>query len=867
LAFSQVAIDGEWVWEPDNPTLSAAPPAWDEIKQDPGAPMVTLESSEYAAADKLKLLAEWNRAGRRPTQNGITHDLEETIRVTIEPDFGNPESVGSTSKTARSDRPGQIIEKANGDVIWFGSIHVENAYRLRIRLDKVNVPEEAQMWVQGAGDEIVGPFGNELIDDRGGLWTPSVGGPELTLTLLVSAGDSFAEFSITKIAELFRIDSSGQPVTDQSKPLDSSCLQDSQCFSEETFQWIEYAEDAVARIDYINSEGLPRVCSGALMNDTVEASYIPYFLTANHCIPSQSEANSLEVFWDYKPTSCGGSAPTLGSRPRSNGASLLVTREEADFALLELHSIPSGRYLLGWQTGNSHVSPGTTLHRVSHPHGRVAHYSQSAVDGGTEWCTGWPRPTWIYQSQVIGGVTRGSSGSPVLLASGRIVGVHSGRCGGDYDNDCDYANLASDGSLTAFWPLVQPHLNPNAEPAPADLEITQLDARNGTYASGDGLQIVLTIRNIGGVDSEDYRVTFYASPNTTITSSDHEIYHFDLPSMPAGASEEFTAEGAVPAGIPDGQYYIGAILTVSDANSNNNTRYDSTRITIDNSVASPADLSITELDAESGTYAAGDTLRISYRIENLGGTESSTYRITFYASPNTTITDSDYALGYMENSALSPGEVFDIRASGPIPSGIPDGEYYIGAILTVSDANSSNNKRYDSTRITIRTASTLKINPGLNGAWYNPATDGQGFFIDVLPAAGIVFLSWFTYDTVRPPSSYDANLGEPGHRWLTAQGPYNGNTATLDVYLTEGGEFDSSSPKPTNREYGTIQLEFTGCNSGKITYTIPGVASNRVIVIERVAPDNVGLCESQQQQQMRSMRDGEVPGWDKAGTE
>ena len=44
-----------------------------------------------------------------------------------------------------------------------------------------------------------------------------------------------------------------------------------------------------------------------------------------------------------------------------------------------------------------------------------------------------------------------------------------------------------------------------------------------------------------------------------------------------------------------------------------------------------------------------------------------------------------------------------------------------------------------------------KINAGLNDAWYNPETSGQGFFITVFSDMGAVSLAWFTYDTELPP--------------------------------------------------------------------------------------------------------------------
>ena len=54
----------------------------------------------------------------------------------------------------------------------------------------------------------------------------------------------------------------------------------------------------------------------------------------------------------------------------------------------------------------------------------------------------------------------------------------------------------------------------------------------------------------------------------------------------------------------------------------------------------------------------------------------------------------------------------------------------------------------------------LVINAGLNDAWFNPKTAGQGFFFTVFPESKQMFLSWFTYDTERPPEDVTAILGE-----------------------------------------------------------------------------------------------------------
>jgi plastocyanin len=140
---------------------------------------------------------------------------------------------------------------------------------------------------------------------------------------------------------------------------------------------------------------------------------------------------------------------------------------------------------------------------------------------------------------------------------------------------------------------------------------------------------------------------------------------------------------------------------------------------------------------------------------------------------------------------------------------------------------------------------TFTINAGLNDSWFNPATAGQGFFITVFPDLQKMFLAWFTYETERPPPDVTAMLGEPGHRWITAFGPYDGDTANLDIEITQGGVFDSPAPAPTQGPGGTIIVTFTGCNAGEVMYDIPSIMRSGTVPIERIALDNVPACEAE----------------------
>lgn len=138
----------------------------------------------------------------------------------------------------------------------------------------------------------------------------------------------------------------------------------------------------------------------------------------------------------------------------------------------------------------------------------------------------------------------------------------------------------------------------------------------------------------------------------------------------------------------------------------------------------------------------------------------------------------------------------------------------------------------------------FRINAGLSDAWFEEATTGQGLFIAVFTELGVLSLAWFTYDLERPPPEATAVLGEPGHRWFTAVGPFDGTGANLEVFLTEGGRFDSSTPPATDAPVGTLRLDFAHCNSGVLTYRFDDGGPEGQIPLKRVANDNIALCEA-----------------------
>lgn len=150
-------------------------------------------------------------------------------------------------------------------------------------------------------------------------------------------------------------------------------------------------------------------------------------------------------------------------------------------------------------------------------------------------------------------------------------------------------------------------------------------------------------------------------------------------------------------------------------------------------------------------------------------------------------------------------------------------------------------------QIALAQQADFAINGDISDAWYNPDTSGQGFFIIVWEDIETIFLSWFTYDVERPGGNVTAVLGEPGHRWITAQGPYAGDTATLTAYITIGGVFNSPPPAPlSTEEVGTITITWSSCSAGLLSYQFPGgLGLSGDIPIQRVVLDNVPSCQNQ----------------------
>jgi hypothetical protein len=223
-------------------------------------------------------------------------------------------------------------------------------------------------------------------------------------------------------------------------------LQDPACFDVAK----RHAGDAVGRMLFQATDGGWYLCTGSLV------SAYNHFLTNNHCISAESEAQTLEVRWRYQYSGCGSGTVTTDSV--STGADLVRTDAKLDYSLLHLSSdTPASRY--GYLSlSSAKAVKGETVWIPQHPGGDPKKFAvTSDMDGGD--CR-------IDKVGIAGNGAHtdvgyyadtepGSSGSPVLDAADEIVALHHFGTGGAA---CDKRDMNQGVRMDKIYPEIAGYL-------------------------------------------------------------------------------------------------------------------------------------------------------------------------------------------------------------------------------------------------------------------------------------------------------------------------------------------------------------------------------------------------------------------------
>jgi hypothetical protein len=104
----------------------------------------------------------------------------------------------------------------------------------------------------------------------------------------------------------------------------------------------------------------------------------------------------------------------------------------------------------------------------------------------------------------------------------------------------------------------------------------------------------------------------------------------------------------------------------------------------------------------------------------------------------------------------------------------------------------------------------------MSGAWYDPATSGQGFIFDVNPLQHNFAATWYTF-----PDQPVSPLIDPGQRWFTLQAQMASGATSLSnvgIYAVAGGIFDAPDPVSVTR-VGNADINLASCTSVTVKYT------------------------------------------------
>ncbi len=265
-------------------------------------------------------------------------------------------------------------------------------------------------------------------------WSPTIRGSSIMLEVELPPGmdEKSLEISIPRIQHHFI--SAKDAAANRSKS-SGACEIDLNCDTPS----VGYAvQNSVARMSFVKpSTGLSYLCTGTLLNTSVN-NYTPYFLSANHCISSQSEASSLETYWFYRSSFCNSGTLSNGTVQLSGGATLLYNSNVTDTSFLLLNGTPPGGVTFaGWlstlpssnTSGFSIHSPNGDLQKISR--GKVLDFHNCASGfNGSFTCTPSIDASTSDHFGVSwsSGVTEGgSSGGGFFNSTGQLFGtLHGG---------------------------------------------------------------------------------------------------------------------------------------------------------------------------------------------------------------------------------------------------------------------------------------------------------------------------------------------------------------------------------------------------------------------------------------------------------
>ncbi len=330
---------------------------------------------------------------------------------------GTPMRIGvvrqlpSGSRSATTD--GQWTRVGDDEWLWTLELRASEAKGMRVHFTKFAIPEGASVVLGASDGSVVASYANSGLSDRGEFWSHTIDGGVAYIAYR-GPKDPALQIEVGEILHVYR----GMEDPNQAAAANGlmPCQEDVNCFAVD-----QIAKDSVGRMFFVSGGG-GFVCTGGLLNDVDPNTFAGYFLTANHCLSTQTVADTLQIRWFYESSSCNGPVSWTDT---SVGATILSTFTSSDFTLLRLANDPTaGQGFAAWTA----TPPNGVVRGIHHPGGSYKRYSEGFTTTAAPICGSLPLSRYVYNDWTTGTTEGGSSGSPLFNTSWEVVGQLYGVC-------------------------------------------------------------------------------------------------------------------------------------------------------------------------------------------------------------------------------------------------------------------------------------------------------------------------------------------------------------------------------------------------------------------------------------------------------
>ncbi len=339
-----------------------------------------------------------------------------------------------TGPLSVQDGSAKVTELGTFEKLWTMKVRSPGAYGIRLHFTDFDVDESSVLvyaYTRTGQLVVEGPYTQQGPQRDGDFWTPTLPGDEAFVEI---TGRTEPRFRIEEVIH-FDHDLNGEATEsalDDGPPL-LECHIDVNCH----LDWINvHAKNATGRMAWCDETGACGSCTGTILNDKDDETRVPYFITARHCLSTQAEVDTLEVYWQYETDFCdldGGTPPVYpGTLPKSVGGKLLNTYGENDMTFIRLND-SWGYTFAGWTTDTSVGAYG--IHHPKGSHKRIVFVSDVGVCVDNCWCH--DATDYDYYDMIDGLTQPGSSGSGVFNWNGQLAGQLRGKCTAYHDSGKD----------------------------------------------------------------------------------------------------------------------------------------------------------------------------------------------------------------------------------------------------------------------------------------------------------------------------------------------------------------------------------------------------------------------------------------------